>query len=68
MRSSNNATFSTYATFIEKNSDYPRIGRLQYLAEKKIYLKNSSPRNILNWFEKFPPVSGNGKLKMGEAF
>ncbi len=68
MRSSNNATFSTYSTFIENNSDFPRIGRLQYLAEKKIYLKNSSPKNILNWFEKFPPVSGNGKLKMGEAF
>ena len=68
MKSSNNATFSTYETFIRNNSDFPRIGRLQYLAEQKIYLKNSSPKNIIRWFEEFPPVSGTGKLKLGEAF
>ena len=68
MKSSNNAKFSTYETFIRNNSDFPRIGRLQYLAEQKIYLKNSSPKNIIRWFEDFPPVSGTGKLKLGEAY
>ena len=68
MKSSNNATFSTYETFIRNNADFPRIGRLRYLAEQKIYLKNSSPNNIIKWFEEFPPVSGTGKLKLGEAF
>ena len=68
MKSSNNATFSTYETFIRNNPDFPRIGRLQYLAEQKIYLKNSSPKNIIRWFEDFPPVSGTGKLKLGEAY
>ena len=68
MKSSNNATFSTYETFIKNNLDFPRIGRLQYLAEQKIYLKNSSPKNIIRWFEEFPPVSGTGKLKLGEAY
>ncbi len=68
MKSSNNATFSTYETFIRNNTDFPRIGRLQYLAEQKIYLKNSSPKNIIKWFEDFPPVSGTGKLKLGEAY
>ena len=48
--------------------DFPRIGRLQYLAEQKIYLKNNSPKNIIRWFEEFPPVSGTGKLKLGEAY
>ncbi len=67
MKSSNNASFATYETFIRQNMDYPRIGRLNYLAEQKIYLKNSSPKNILNWFTDYPPVSGTGKLKMGEA-
>ncbi len=67
MKSSNNASFATYETFIRQNMDYPRIGRLNYLAEQKIYLKNSSPKNILNWFADYPPVSGTGKLKMGEA-
>ncbi len=68
MKSSNNATFSTYETFIRNNTDFPRIGRLRYLAEQKIYLKNSSPKNIVKWFEDFPPVGGTGKLKLGEAF
>ncbi len=64
---SNNASFSDYQKFIEKNSDYPRISRLQYLAEHKIYLKSNSPSVIINWFEKYPPVSGMGKLKLAEA-
>ncbi len=68
MKSSNNATFSTYETFIRNNLDFPRIGRLQYLAEQKIYLKNSSPKNVIRWFEEFPPVSGTGKMKLGEAY
>ena len=63
----NNATFNDYQIFIDRNSDYPRIGRLRYLAEKKIYLKNTTPNNVINWFEKYPPVSGTGKLKLAEA-
>ena len=63
----NNATFNDYQIFIDRNSDYPRVGRLRYLAEKKIYLKNTTPNNIINWFKKYPPVSGTGKLKLAEA-
>ena len=62
------ASFNDYQKFIEKNSDYPRIGRLQYLAEHKIYLKNNSPSTIINWFQKYPPVSGMGKIKLAEAY
>ena len=36
-QSGNKATFSDYKNFIEKNSNYPRIGRLRYMAEKKLY-------------------------------
>ena len=36
--------------FIERNSDYQRINRIKYLAEKKIYLKNTSPSFVINWF------------------
>ena len=63
----NKATFSDYQKFIEKNHDYPRISRLRYLAEHKVYLKNNSPTAIINWFEKYPPVSGMGKIKLSEA-
>ena len=67
LKTGNNATFNAYQKFIESNPDYPRIGRLRYLAEQKIYLKNSSPKIIIKWFDKYPPVSGTGKLKLAEA-
>ncbi len=67
LKTGNNATFNDYAVFINKNSDYPRIGRLQFLAEQKILLKNSSPDNIIRWFQNYEPVSGTGKLKLAEA-
>ncbi len=64
----NTATFNDYKKFIERNSDYPRINRIKYLAEQKIYLKNSSPTSIINWFENNPPLGGIGKIKLAEAF
>ncbi len=66
--SGNRASFNDYQKFIEKNGNYPRIGRLQYLAEHKIYLRNNSPTSIINWFQKYPPVSGMGKIKLAEAY
>ena len=67
-RTSNNATFNDYQRFINENDYYPRISRLKYLAEHKIILKNTTPRTIINWFEKNPPLSGTGKVKLAEAF
>ena len=64
----NSATFNDYQKFITRNSDYPRIGRLQYLAEHKIYLRNQSPSSVINWFNNYPPVSGMGKIKLAEAY
>ena len=56
----NSATFNDYKKFIDRNSDYPRINRIKYLAEQKIYLKNSSPTSIIHWFVKNPPFGGLG--------
>jgi len=64
----NQATFSDYQKFITENSDYPRIGRLKYLAEHKIILQNTSPKVIINWFADTEPLSGTGKIKLGEAY
>ncbi len=64
----NSATFNDYKKFIERNSDYPRINRIKYLAEKKIYLKNTSPTSVINWFDKNPPLGGIGKIKLAEAY
>ena len=64
----NGASFDEYKKFIEQNGDYPRINRIRYLAEEKIYLRNNSPSSIINWFEKYPPVGGLGKIKLAEAY
>ena len=64
----NQATFNDYQNFIAKNPDYPRIGRLRYMAEHKIILENTSPKSIINWFSGNEPLSGTGKIKLGEAY
>ena len=64
----NQATFNDYQNFIANNSDYPRIGRLRYMAEHKIILENTSPKSIINWFDESEPLSGTGKIKLGEAY
>ena len=65
--SRNGASFTEYKNFIEQNGDYPRINRIRYLAEEKIYLRNHSPTSIVNWFERYPPLGGIGKIKLAEA-
>ncbi|MBD1138069.1 lytic transglycosylase domain-containing protein [Pelagibacterales bacterium SAG-MED41] len=64
----NGASFSEYKNFIEQNNDYPRINRIRFLAEEKIYLRNNSPTSIINWFNKYPPLGGIGKIKLAEAY
>ena len=65
--SRNGASFTEYKNFIEQNGSYPRINRIRYLSEEKIYLRNHSPTSIINWFERYPPLGGIGKIKLAEA-
>ena len=64
----NSATFNDYKNFIEQHEKYPRINRIKYLAETKIYLRNNSPTSIINWFDRHPPLGGIGKIKLAEAY
>ncbi len=64
----NKATFTDYINFIDKNPNYPRINRLKYLAEHKINLQTNSPNTIIGWFESSDPLSGFGKIKLGESY
>ena len=63
----NQESFFDYQVFIEENSDYPRIDRLRYLAEHKLSTERVSPRKIINWFSKNEPLSGYGKMILGES-
>ena len=64
----NKASFYDYLAFIERNENYPRIGRIRYLAEHKLSTDRISPNKIIAWFNYEEPLSGFGKLILGESF
>ena len=64
----NKASYYEYKTFIDINEDYPRIGRIKYLAEHKLSTDYISPKKIIDWFGPNEPLSGFGKMILGESF
>ena len=68
LTSGNQASFYDYKIFIDQNTQYPRIGRLKYLAEHKLSTAKISPKKIINWFNGDEPLSGYGKMILGESF
>jgi len=64
----NQANFYDYLAFIKKNENYPRINRIRYLAEHKLSTNKISPKKIIKWFNTSEPLSGYGKLILGESF
>ena len=64
----NQASFYDYLTFIKNNENYPRISRIRYLAEHKLSTDKISPKKIIDWFDSAEPLSGYGKLILGESF
>ena len=67
LEKSNNADYSLYSEFLEKNKKYPRIGRIEYLSEKKLSTKNINPKKIIKIFEEKEPLSGFGEMILGES-
>ncbi len=68
LRKGNQASYYDYKSFIEKNENYPRIGRVKYLAEHKMSTDKISPKKIINSFASSEPLSGFGKLILGESY
>ncbi len=64
----NQASFYDYQVFLNKNADYPRIDRIRYLAEHKLSTESVSPKKIINWFVEKDPLSGYGKMILGESY
>ncbi len=68
LTSGNQASFYEYQVFLNKNSDYPRTDRIRYLAEHKLSTESVSPKKIINWFGERGPLSGYGKMILGESY
>ena len=64
----NKASFYDYMNFINTNKNYPRIGRIRYLAEHKLSTEKVSPNKIIDWFKEGEPLSGYGKMILGESY
>ena len=64
----NQANFYDYMSFIKNNENYPRINRIRYLAEHKLSTEKLSPKKIIDWFGPDDPLSGFGKLILGESY
>ena len=64
----NRASYFDYKSFIDVNENYPRIGRVKYLAEHKLSTNNVSPKKIIDWFSDNEPLSGFGTMILGESF
>ncbi|MDB4217687.1 lytic transglycosylase domain-containing protein [Candidatus Pelagibacter sp.] len=64
----NQASFYDYKIFIDSNSQYPRIERLRFLAEHKLSTSKISPKKIIDWFGQTEPLSGYGKMILGESY
>ena len=63
----NAASYYEYLTFINKNPNYPRINRLKYLSEHKLSTEKISYSKIINIYKNEMPLSGYGKLILGES-
>ena len=48
--------------------NFPRLGRLRYLAEHKITSNTVKEKRIIQWFEEQDPHSGYGKIMLGQSY
>ena len=64
----NQADFYNYINFINLNPNFPRLGRLRYLAEHKINSKVVTEKRIIDFFLEEEPLSGYGKLMLGHSY
>jgi len=63
----NGASYYDYLAFISNNPNYPRISRLKYLSEHKLSTKKISYQKIIEMYSNAQPLSGYGKLILGES-
>ena len=57
--------FAEIARFIQENPDWPDRKGLLRRAEEAMN-QNTADADVLAWFEKHPPLSGDGKARLGE--
>ena len=64
----NQASFYDYLRFIKRNENYPRIGRIRYLAEHKLSTDKISPKKIIDWFNNQRTIKWLWKINTWRKF
>lgn len=61
------ATLAEIVAFQERYADWPRQVLLSRRAEEALLAYPMSGEDVLNWFATHPPVTGEGKIRFGQA-
>lgn len=61
------ATLAEIVAFQEQNPDWPRQALLTRRAEEALLAYPMSDSDVVKWFDAHPPVTGEGKIKYGQA-
>ena len=61
------ASYQAIASFVASNPDWPRSGRLIRRAEEAFLDGEPDDAQALVWFDLNPPVTGEGKIRFGDA-
>src|SRR5258706_2036801 len=64
-RARGGSSFAGVAAFITESADWPAQAALSRRAEELLY--GESPATVLGWFDRRPPVSRDGKVRLAEA-
>lgn len=62
------ANLAEITAFLDQNPNWPSHSRLRRNAEKALLDYPMSDRDLINWFSTEPPMSGEAKLKLGDAY
>jgi soluble lytic murein transglycosylase len=62
----NRKSFGQISEFVFKNDNWPRRGTLRRRAEEALG-GSVPPRKVLRWFDTYPPLTTDGKIRLIEA-
>ncbi len=62
------ASFGQLAEALEGLNNWPRSYAIRDEAEAKLFDSNYSASYIIDWFDKYPPVSGEGRIALAGAY
>lgn len=67
LRQSDSLAFQSYASFLRQHPGWPGESAMRRAAERGLKPDNVSPTTIVDHFQRFPPLTNIGALRLAEA-